>query len=116
MFVLVARYIVDKEVQDSFCHESRAFFDAKLKQSPGFVRLRFLRNLLSPEYVDVVTEWRSEGDFIAFLRKNPVQPALLSPHKVLDRFLLFLIPLLGQCWVDRTDFEDDGVVLTFILA
>ncbi len=66
---------------------SRDFYENKLNRSRGFVKLTFLRNILDPEYVDVVTEWRTQADFLRFIDKNAEQPAFRIPYQVLERYL-----------------------------
>ena len=71
-----------------FAQESRAFFEKVMKRTTGFQRLLFLRNVLDPEYVDVVTEWDSQDDFMKFVSEvHPKQPAFSVPHTVLERYL-----------------------------
>lgn len=87
MFIVVARYKVKKKFQKRFKQESSRYFSAKMRQAPGFIRLLFLRNVLDPEFIDVVTEWSSWRVFMDFIRRYPHSPPLTVKHEILDRYL-----------------------------
>ena len=87
MFVVVARYKVSKRHQKRFIRESRAFFADRFRAANGFKKVTFLRNVLDPVFIDVVTEWDSRNHFLGFVRAHPKQPTWSVRVDVLERFL-----------------------------
>jgi len=87
MFVIIARYKMARKHHKKFRKESERFYLNRLGRAKGFLGLMFLRNVLDPEYVDVVTQWNNSNAFERFIQKHPHQPKFTIPHEVLDRFL-----------------------------
>ncbi|HLC53263.1 MAG TPA: hypothetical protein VJK03_01850 [Candidatus Nanoarchaeia archaeon] len=58
-----------------------------MEQTRNFKGLMFLRNILDPSFIDVITEWKNKDAFMEFIRKNPEQPVFTAPYEVLERYL-----------------------------
>ena len=88
MFVVIARYRLKVKYHTTFVQESRSFFEKQMKRAVGFHRLLFLRNILDPEYVDVVTEWDDRKAFMEFISDTHTWHSPFSvPHEVRERYL-----------------------------
>lgn len=89
MFILIARYKVKEENQKIFLQESKKYYFEKFKKAKGFKGIKFLKNILDKEFIDVLTEWESKQDLFDFINKHQKEGVIKFsvPVEVLDRFL-----------------------------
>lgn len=89
MFILIARYRVAEKFQKQFIKESKQYYAGKFKSAKGFKAIKFLHNLLDPEYIDVLTEWKTKQDFYNFINQHQQQGVVKFSVPVLtkERFL-----------------------------
>jgi len=58
-----------------------------LKEAKGFISLHFWQNILEPDSISVVTEWKSKQNFLGYVKKHPKTPEFSIPIEVLERYL-----------------------------
>ena len=89
MFFVIARYKVKKEHQKKFLEESKSYYSSKFKTAKGFRNIKFLKNILDKEFIDVITEWKTKQNFFDFVNKYQKEGVMKFsfPVEVLDRFL-----------------------------
>lgn len=89
MFILIARYKVAEKFQKQFIKESNQYYKDKFKAAKGFKTIKFLHNILEPEFIDVQTEWTSKQDFWNFINQHQQRGVIKFSVPVLtkERFL-----------------------------
>jgi len=89
MFILLARYKVKQEHQKKFIQESKTFYFEKFKKAKGFRNVKFLRNILDKDFIDIMTEWESKEDFYDFINTYQKEGVITFsiPVETSDRFL-----------------------------
>ena len=89
MFIVIARYKVKEEHQQTFLEESKQHYFNKFKKAKGFRDVKVLKNILDKQFVDVLTEWKTKQDFFNFINKYQKEGVMKFsvPVKVLERFM-----------------------------
>jgi heme-degrading monooxygenase HmoA len=92
MFVLIARYTVTLANQEAFVQESIRTTHASLTSAAGCRRVVFLRNLLDPTDLSVLTEWDTKTHFLSYIRRHPAPVPLVTPNTIGPRLLYESLP------------------------
>ena len=89
MFILLARYKIQQQYQKQFLKESKSFYLKKFRAAKGFKQVKFLRNIQQPEFIDVMTKWKTKEDFYNFIKEHQKEGTLkyTIPVEVLERYL-----------------------------
>ena len=89
MFILIARYKVKEKYQKKFLEESKKYYLEKFKKAEGFKEIKFLKNILDKEFIDVLTEWKTKQDFFDFINMHQKDGVIKFsvPVEVLERYM-----------------------------
>jgi heme-degrading monooxygenase HmoA len=89
MFILIARYKVKEEHQKKFVEESHKYYSDKFKGFNGFLSVKYLKNILDKQFIDIITEWKTKEDFLGFIKKYQKKGVIKFsvPVEVCERYL-----------------------------